>query len=93
MSIKIGDLVTIKNDYIDILQIKNYPLLHGFTPIRLKVKRGLIFEVLEVYGETNSARVLPVNHGITDEFVIVVELENLLKCGRAVEYLYGKKKD
>lgn len=104
MPIKIGDLVTVKNNKVGIIQCENsyntFPVLE--EPIVLNIRKGIVFEVLEVNLEVNSAIVFPIDFGISQEYVLVVELDNLLKCGRAVEYLYvkqdnkvknGKKKD
>lgn len=92
MSIKIGDLVIVKSEEIEVIQSLPYPFMEVSEPFTIKIKKGIIFEVLNVYEMTNSARIVPVNHSITEDFIIIVELKNLYKCGRAVEALYGHKK-
>jgi hypothetical protein len=92
MPLKIGDLVTVRDNKIDVQQFFNSPF-HGIVePIKLTVRKGTIFEIVEIYKENKCARIQPVNHKVSLEFVIISELDNLLKCGRAVEYLYGEKK-
>lgn len=92
MSIKIGDLVTIKNNKIQVQQLYSQPLTASLEPVEVKIRKGIIFEVLEVWKDLHTARLKPVNLSLTEEFVILVEINNLHKCGRAVEFLYGKKK-
>jgi hypothetical protein len=92
MSLKVGDLVTIKDNEIQVQQFFNDPLGALVEPLKLKVRKGLIFEVMEVWTEYNVARILPVNINVTEDYVILAELNKLHKCGRAVEFLYGPKK-
>ncbi len=93
MSLKIGDLVVVQNDEIEVVQASLYPFMSNSKSLTIKIKKGIIFEVVDVYSITKSVRIIPVNHSITDEFIIIVEMDKLYKCGRAVELLYSKKKN
>lgn len=92
MSIKIGDLVTIKNNKIQVQQFYSQPLAASLEPVEVKIRKGIIFEILEIWKDMHMARLKPVNLSLTEDYVILVELSNLVKCGRAVEYLYGNRR-
>ena len=92
MPIQIGDLVTVRNNKVEIRQLEPHnPLRTHYEPIEIQINKGLIFEVLEVYKETKAARILPIDYRFTNEYIIITEIDNLHKCGRAVNILYGKK--
>jgi hypothetical protein len=75
-----------------VTQLQTHPLRSHNEPITLGIRKGLIFEVVQIWREYNSAQILPVNYDITLDYVVIAELDNLSKCGRAVEFLYGKRK-
>lgn len=90
MSIKIGDLVAVRTDEIEVVQ--SLPYVQSIEPVIVKIRKGLIFEVVAVFESTKSVRIVPVNYPVSEEFIIISEIDKLYKCGRAVEYLYNSKK-
>jgi hypothetical protein len=84
MPIKTGDLVHLKKN-----RISTYVPATGAIK-GLRIPKGVVFEVVVIFTEIDSAYLHPLNEPTLENRVVIVLLTDLVLCSKAVKLLYGK---